>query len=163
MTIEVGQTIPDATLSRIGSEGPETVELKDYLSGRRVVLFGLPGAYTGTCSTSHVPSFMRTAGAFREKGIDEIICISVNDPFVMKAWGEATGAEAAGLTFLADADASLTKALGMNFSVPPIGFFDRSNRYAVVVEDGVVTVAKVDAPNTCDLSTGESLLEAMGA
>ncbi|MDU8945306.1 peroxiredoxin [Ovoidimarina sediminis] len=161
MTIEVGTPLPAATLVRLGDDGPEAIDTRDYVAGRKVVLFGLPGAFSGTCSTSHVPSFMRTAEAFREKGIDEIICVSVNDAFVMKAWGEATGATAAGLTFLADADASLTKALGMEFSVPVLGFYDRSNRYALVLDDGIVTVANVDEPNTCNLSTGESLLEAM--
>ena len=90
------------------------MKLADKLKGRKVVIFGLPGAYTGTCSTAHVPSFIRTAQKFADKGVDEIICVSVNDPFVMKAWGEATGATAAGITMLGDADASFSKAIGLD-------------------------------------------------
>lgn len=163
MTISVGATLPDAKLLRIGEAGPEMVDLADYIKGRKVILFGLPGAFTGPCTTSHVPSFIRTAGAFAERGVDEIICVAVNDPFVLKAWGESTGAARAGITMLADADASFTKALGLEFTAPAIGLYDRSNRYAVVMEDGVVTIANVDEPNVCDISTGEKLLERMAA
>lgn len=163
MSISVGETFPNAQLVRLGAEGPETVDLAEYIAGRRVIVFGLPGAFTGPCSTIHLPSFIRTADAFREKGVDEIICIAVNDPFVLKAWGEATGATEAGITLLGDADAALTKALKMEFTAPPIGLYDRSNRYALVLEDGVVTVANVDEPNTCDISTGEKLLEALSS
>jgi glutaredoxin/glutathione-dependent peroxiredoxin len=94
MTISVGGTLPEATFVKLGAEGPESVSLGSLLAGRKIVLFALPGAYTGPCSTSHIPSFIRTADAFRAKGVAEIICVSVNDPFVLKAWGEATGAAA---------------------------------------------------------------------
>ena len=163
MTITVGQPLPDAQLVRLGDDGPETVDLSAYVKGRKVIVFGLPGAFTGPCSTIHIPSFIKTADALRESGVDEIICVAVNDPFVLKAWGEATGATAAGITMLGDASAAFTKALGMEFTAPPIGLYDRSNRYAVVLDDGVVAVANVDAPNTCDISTGDKLLEAMAA
>ena len=113
------------------------------------------------CATSHIPSFIRTAKAFAEKGIDEIIGIAVNDPFVLKAFGESTGATEAGITLLGDPTAQMTKALGLEFTAPPIGLIDRSNRYAVVLEDGVITVANVDEPGVCDVSTGESLLDAL--
>jgi glutaredoxin/glutathione-dependent peroxiredoxin len=161
MGISVGMTLPEAGFVRMGEKGPETVTLSSVTKGRKVVLFGLPGAFTGTCSTSHIPSFIRTAAAFRAKGIAEIICVSVNDPFVLNAWGEATGATAAGITHLGDADGSFTHALGMEFTAPAIGLIGRSNRYAVVLDDGVVTVANVDAPGVCDISTGEALLEAI--
>ena len=87
MTISVGQTLPDATLIRMGDAGPETVSVKDAAKGRKVVIFAVPGAFTPTCHSAHVPSFIRTKDAFAAKGVDEIICVSVNDPFVMKAWG----------------------------------------------------------------------------
>jgi glutaredoxin/glutathione-dependent peroxiredoxin len=161
MTISVGGTLPDAQLSYMGESGPARVSLHDKLKGRKVVLFALPGAFTGTCSTIHLPSFIRTKDAFKAKGVDEIICISVNDPFVLKAWGEASGAEKAGIVLLGDADASFTKAIGMDFTVPQIGLIARSNRYAVVVEDGVITAANIDNPNECNMSTGEALLEAI--
>ena len=159
MTISPGARLPDATLLHIGDAGPGPVRLADRLAGRRVVIFGLPGAYTGTCTTAHVPSFIRTADQFAAKGVDEIICVSVNDPFVMKAWGDATGAASAGITMLADADASFTKAVGLAFTAPPVGFFDRSKRYALYAEDGVVKVLHVEeSPGVCEASGGESLL-----
>ncbi|HBD91421.1 MAG TPA: peroxiredoxin, partial [Gemmobacter sp.] len=104
MTISAGSTLPEASLLVFGANGPEKLDLADKVKGRKVVIFGLPGAYTGTCTTAHVPSFMRTKDAFAAKGVDEIICVSVNDPFVMKAWGESTGATEAGITFAGDAD-----------------------------------------------------------
>jgi peroxiredoxin len=161
MTLSVGERLPDATLVRMGDEGPELVELRDLLKGRKVVVFGLPGAFTGPCSTIHLPSFIRTAEDFRARGIDEIVCVAVNDPFVLKAWSDASGAGAAGITLLGDPDAALTKALGMEFTAPPLGLYERSNRYALVVEDGVIAVANVDEPATCKISVGEELLAAM--
>ncbi|SMY08406.1 peroxiredoxin [Flavimaricola marinus] len=159
MTITQGAALPDATLTAMGSDGPETVSLSDKVKGRKVVIFGLPGAFTGTCSTAHVPSFIRTKDAFAAKGVDEIICVSVNDPFVMGAWGESTGATAAGITMLGDADASFTKALGMNFTAPPVGLFDRSKRYSMMVEDGKVTILNEEgSPGECEISAGETLL-----
>ena len=101
MTIAVGDRLPEATLVRIGEKGPEAVSMADKVKGRKVAIFAVPGAFTPTCHSAHVPSFIRTKDQFAAKGVDEIICVSVNDPFVMKAWGEATGATAAGLTMLA--------------------------------------------------------------
>jgi peroxiredoxin len=158
MTIAEGARLPDATLLKMGEAGAEPVKLADRLKGRRVVIFGLPGAYTGTCSTAHVPSFIRTAPKFAEKGVDEIICVAVNDPFVMKAWGEATGATAAGITMLGDADASFTKAIGQTFDVPQLGFFARSKRYSLLAEDGVVTRYNPETGTGCEISAGEHLL-----
>ena len=161
MGLNVGDRLPEATLVKMGEDGPELVEFGEFLKGRKVVVFGLPGAFTGPCSTIHMPSFVRTADEFRARGVDEIACIAVNDPFVLKAWGEATGAADAGITLLGDPDAVLTKALGMEFTAPPIGLYNRSNRYALVIEDGVVTVSNVDEPATCKISVGEELLAAM--
>jgi peroxiredoxin len=162
MTISVGDTLPAASLLQMGAEGPAAVDLAARVKGRKVVIFALPGAYTGTCTTAHVPSFMRTKDQFAAKGVDEIICISVNDPFVMQAWGESTGATEAGLTFLADGDASFTKAMGMDFSAPPVGLIDRSKRYALMAEDGVVKVLQAEEnPGVCETSGGEALLEAI--
>ena len=162
MTISPGDSLPEATLLQIGAHGPEGVSLHARLKGRRVVLFGLPGAYTGTCTMAHVPSFIRTKDAFTAKGVDEIICLSVNDPFVMKAWGDSTGAAAAGITLLADADAAFTLAIGMAFSAPPAGFINRSKRYALYAEDGVIKVLHAEAsPGVCDTSGGEAMLKAI--
>ena len=162
MTISVGDKLPEGNLMQMGANGPETVTLSSRVKGRKVVIFGLPGAYTGTCTTAHVPSFMRTADQFAAKGVDEILCVSVNDPFVMGAWGESTGASAAGIAMLGDADASLTKALGLVFSAPPVGLIDRSKRYALYAEDGVVKVLHVEeSPGVCEASGGEALLAAL--
>lgn len=161
MTIAVGARLPEATLVTLGADGPETVALSEKLKGRKVVVFALPGAFTGPCSTIHLPSFVRQMDALREKGVQDVICIAVNDPFALAAWGKQTGATEAGITFLGDADASLTKALGMEFTAPQIGLFDRSNRYALVLEDGVITHANVDEPGVCDISVAEKLLETM--
>ena len=162
MTIEQGQTLPDATLIRLGDEGPEEVSLGSLTKGRKVVIFAVPGAFTPTCHSAHVPSFLRTKQHFAEKGVDEIVCISVNDPFVMKAWGEATGAEAAGIAMLADPESAFTKAIGMDFTAPPVGLIARSKRYAMLVDDGTVTLLNVEgSPGECEVSAGETLLGQM--
>jgi glutaredoxin/glutathione-dependent peroxiredoxin len=156
--IAEGDTLPEATLLRVGPNGPETVRLHDRLKGRKVILFAVPGAYTPTCDSAHMPSFVRTADRFAEKGIDEIICVSVNDAHVMRYWGQSTGATEAGITLLADADASFTKALGLVYDNPAVGMFDRSRRYAMRVEDGVVTSFHLEQPGVCEVSTGEAML-----
>lgn len=162
MTISTGAKLPEATFMQMGANGAEAVTLSNKLAGRKVVIFGLPGAYTGTCTTAHVPSFIRTREKLAAKGVDEVICVSVNDPFVMKAWGESTGATAAGITMLADADSSFSKAIGMNFSAPAVGLFDRSKRYALYAVDGVVQVLNVEAPGgQCEISGGEAMLDAI--
>jgi len=162
MSISVGDTLPNATLGQMGSDGPEQVQLGDKLQGRKVVIFAVPGAFTPTCHSAHVPSFIRTKAGFDAKGVDEIICISVNDPFVMKTWGADTGATKAGITMLSDAESGFTKAIGMEFSAPPAGLIERSKRYAMVVEDGKVTVFQAEEkPGVCEVSGGEALLAAM--
>lgn len=162
MAIEIGQTLPAGTLLKLGENGPEALSVAELTQGRKVVIFAVPGAYTPTCSVTHVPSFVRTKDGFTAKGVDEIICVSVNDPFVMKAWGEDTGATAAGLTMLGDADGSFTKALGLDFTAPPAGLLGRSKRYAMIVDDGKVVELQVEAsPGECSISAGESLLETL--
>tara|TARA_R110000850_G_scaffold128231_7_gene247566 strand:+ start:4932 stop:5372 length:441 start_codon:yes stop_codon:yes gene_type:complete len=146
----------------MGEDGPTAVQMSDKLKDRKVVVFAVPGAFTPTCHSAHVPSFVRNKDKFDAKGVDEIICISCNDPFVMQAWGEATGANAAGITMLADANSEFTKAIGMDFSAAPAGLISRSKRYAMLVEDGKVTLFQAeDSPGVCDLSGGEALLDNM--
>lgn len=160
MTISVGDALPNAHLMRLGSEGPESVDLHSLTDNRKVVIFGLPGAYTGTCTTAHVPSFVRTKDRFMEKGVDEIICLSVNDPFVMQAWGEATGGIEGGLSFLGDASGEFTKAIGLDFDAPPAGLFGRSKRYAMLVDNGKVAILNEEgSPGECEISAGETLLD----
>jgi peroxiredoxin len=157
--IAINDRLPEALLLRQGANGPEEIRLSDKLNGRIVVIFAVPGAFTPTCDSAHVPSFIRTADAFRAKGVAEIICISVNDVHVMRYWGETTGATAAGITLLADADGSFSRSLGLIYSNPKAGMFERSRRYAMVVNDGVVTEFDLDEIGQCSISTGEALLE----
>ena len=162
MAISVGDTLPDATLLTLGDAGPAAVQLADKLKGRKVVVFGLPGAYTGVCTTAHVPSFIRTKDQFAAKGVDEIICVTVNDPFVCAAWGESTGATAAGIAVLGDAEGTFTKAIGMDFTAPPAGLIGRSKRYAMLIDNGVVSVLNEEgSPGECEISAGETLLDAI--
>ena len=159
MTIEVGTRLPEASLGRVGEKGPEAVSLTSLTKGKKTVIFGLPGAFTRTCSATHLPSFIRTAEAFRAKGVDHIVCFSVNDIFVMKLWDEQNKATEAGVELYADGDASLTKALGLEFSTPAIGFIDRCRRFSAYVEDGEVKVLHFETKaGVCDMTAGETLL-----
>lgn len=159
MTISTGDSLPDATLLTIGDSGPQEVKLSDKTKGRKVVIFALPGAFTGTCTNAHVPSFIRTKDDFAAKGVDEIICLAVNDPFVVDSWADATGAKAAGLTMLADSASEFAKATGLNFTAPPVGFYDRLKRSVMLVEDGVIKILNIDEnPGICDVTAGEALL-----
>lgn len=160
MTISTGDTVPAATLLTMGANGPEQVDLAAKLKGRKVVLFGLPGAFTGTCTTAHLPSFIRTKDALAAKGVDEIICLSGNDPFVMQAWSDQTGA--AGITMLGDPSGDFITAIGMDMTHPPAGFYKRSKRFSALIEDGVVTRLHLEAsPGQCEVSAGEALLAQM--
>lgn len=162
MAISQGDTLPDATLVQLGDDGPAPIKISDKIKGRKVAIFAVPGAFTPTCHSAHLPSFIRTMDQFAAKGVDEVICVSVNDPFVMKAWGEATGASAAGITMLADAESTFTTAIGMDFSAPPAGLMARSKRYAMLVEDGTVSLFQAEeSPGMCDVSGGEALLASM--
>ncbi len=162
MTIAVGDRLPDATLSRMGADGPEDVALGALTAGRKVVIFAVPGAFTPTCHSAHMPSFLRTHDQLRDKGAQEVICVAVNDPFVLHAWGDSTGANAAGLTLLADGTGAFTRAIGMDFDAPPVGLMGRSKRYAMLVEDGIVKVLHLEEnPGACDVSGGDAMLAAM--
>ncbi|WP_170571488.1 peroxiredoxin [Ruegeria atlantica] len=160
--ISTGDALPDATLFQMGAEGPEEVRSSDKTKGRKVVIFAVPGAFTGTCTNTHVPSFIDSKPQFDAEGVDEIICVSVNDPFVMNAWGEATGATEAGLSMMSDAASEFTKAIGMDFDAPPVGLYGRSKRYAMLVEDGTVTTLNLEEnPGSCEISKGKGLLAAI--
>jgi cytochrome c peroxidase len=159
VTIGIGERLPAATFLEMTGSDIEPVESPTLFDRRKVVLFAVPGAFTGTCSTRHVPSFMRVADALRAKGVDEIVCVAVNDPQVLRAWNEATGASGAGIRMLADAGSDFTRAIGMDFDNPARGMHARSKRYAMLVEDGVVRVLNVEAsPGQCDISAGETML-----
>ncbi len=157
--VKVGDTIPEATLKRVGESGIEDVPTKDLFSGRKVVLFGVPGAYTPTCSQQHLPGYIQNAEAFRSKGVDAIACMAVNDPFVMKAWGASEGADNK-VILLSDGNAELTKAMGLDFDGSGAGLGLRCKRFAMLVDNGVIKALQVeDSPGVVERSGAEKLLE----
>ena len=160
MPIAKGDRIPSANVIRMTDSGPESIDIADYVAGKRVALFGLPGAYTSTCTMAHLPSFIRTFEDFMEKGVDEVICVAVNDIQVMTHWGGTTGATETGITMLADWNSEFAKAIGLNFTAPPVGFIDRIARCAMVVSDGTVDVIQIEeGRGVCEMTAGETLLE----
>ena len=159
MVISVGNRLPSSSLVRMTDSGLEQTTIDQLTVGRKVILFGLPGAFTPTCSTSHVPSFIRSHEALLAKGVDEIICISVNDVHVLYEWSNVTGAKIAGISMWADPSSEFTIAIGMNFDAPIVGFMGRSSRYSMLVDDGVVQIFNQEtSTSACDLSTGETML-----
>lgn len=157
--IAEGDALPAATLLRKGDTGVETIDLQQRIAGRRVVLFGVPGAFTPTCDSAHLPSFVRTAADFAAKGVDEILCVSVNDVHVLRRWEDSTGAAEAGITMLSDGDGAFVAALGLSYSNPAFAMFGRSRRFAMRAEDGVVRTLHVeDSPGQCTVTAGEALL-----
>ncbi len=143
MTISVGDRVPAVALKRLGAEGVEEVTAADLFDGKLVVLFGLPGAFTPTCSANHLPGFLGAADALKAKGVDRIGCVSVNDAFVMAAWGKDRGVGDRVL-MLADGSGEFTAALGLTQDMSARGFGVRSRRYAMIVEDGVVRSLEVE-------------------
>ena len=162
MTIEVGERLPNATLRRVTPDGPKPVGTRDYFAGKRIVLFGLPGAFTPTCHKNHLPGFIVNEAAFKAKGVDAIAMTSVNDHFVLGAWGEASGAKGH-VDFLADGNGEFAKALGLELDASAGGLGLRSKRYSMLVEDGVVKQLNIEPnPGQADLSSAEHLLAQIG-
>jgi peroxiredoxin len=156
MTIAVGDKLPDVKLIKVGDGGPEAVQSAEYFAGKKVALFAVPGAFTPTCSAKHLPGFVAKADDLKAKGIDEIVGTSVNDAFVLGAWGKA--GDAAGLTLLADGNADFASAIGLTMDGSGFGMGTRSQRYSMVVNDGVVEQLNVEAPGTFEVSSAEYLL-----
>jgi peroxiredoxin len=157
MTIKIGDKLPSATLRLVTADGPKPVTTEEFFGGRKVVLFGLPGAFTPTCHKNHLPGFVADAAAFKAKGVDEIAMTSVNDHFVLSAWQKATGAE--GIAFLADGSAEFAKAIGLEFDATAGGLGVRSRRYSALIEDGVVKQLNIEeSPGKADLSGATHLL-----
>ncbi|MCR9300614.1 peroxiredoxin [Vibrio fluvialis] len=156
--IEQGQHLPEGTLNQLTKDGMVNHNVKELFAGKKVVLFAVPGAFTPTCSEAHLPGYVVQADKLKEKGVDIIACVAVNDAFVMKAWGEAQNASE--LMMLADGDASFTKALGLEMDTAGFGGV-RSQRYAMIIEDGVVTTLNVEAPKSFEVSKVEAILEAL--
>ena len=143
MSIELGASLPNATLKQMTPDGIKDVELSTLLANRKIILFGLPGAYTPVCSTSHLPGYVAQAEALKAEGTSEIACISVNDPFVMSAWGEQHGVDGKVL-MLCDPEAVFTRSIGMELDLKDFGLGERSQRYSMVVENGVVREINVE-------------------
>jgi len=159
MTIRTGDPIPTATLSHMTKDGPQPILTSDYFANRKVVLFSVPGAFTPTCSAYHLPGFVEQLDALRGKGVDAIACMSVNDVWVMHAWGKS--ANAVGIDMLADGNGEFARALGLELDGTAFGMGQRSQRFALVAEDGVVTKLMVEAPGEFRVSSAESVLASL--
>ena len=157
MTVQVGDRIPDVSITIAGSEGPQQKMSSEYFAGKRVALFAVPGAFTPTCSARHLPSYVERASDLKAKGVDEIACISVNDPFVMSAWGERDGSQ--DITMIADGNGAFAEAVGLEMDGSKFGMGKRSQRYSMVVNDGVVEQLNVEAPGEYRASSAETMLE----
>jgi|TARA_B110000263_G_scaffold130897_1_gene113830 peroxiredoxin len=160
MTIKVGDKLPSVTLTILGDSGPQPVSIDDLCSGKKVVLFAVPGAFTPTCSMQHVPGFVDKASAFKDKNIDTVACISVNDPFVMGAWGKDRSV-GDNVMMLADGNGEFTAAIGLEMDGSGFGLGTRSQRYAMVIDDGVVTLLNVESGPGLDVSSAESILASL--
>jgi peroxiredoxin len=160
MTIKPGDKFPSIMLKRLGANGMEDVNTDDVMKGRKVVLFAVPGAFTPTCSAKHLPGFVNNAGEFKSKGVAEIVCMAVNDPFVMSAWSKANGAEGK-IAMLPDGNGALTRALGLEMDGTGYGLGQRSQRFAMVVDNGVVKAVNVEAPGKFEVSSAEAMLKAV--
>jgi len=160
MSIKVGDSIPAVTLHHLGDEGPTAIESSAIFAGKKVVLFAVPGAFTPTCSDAHLPGYVINADLIKAKGVDTIACVAVNDAFVMGAWGKMHNAEH--IMMLADGNAELAKALGVDLDLSGPGLGVRSDRYAMIVDDGVVTHFAREQPREFKVSSAEATLEALG-
>jgi peroxiredoxin len=156
--IKVGDRLPGAKLMGMGSKGPESVSTEELFRGKKVALFSVPGAFTPTCSAKHLPGYIDQAVAFKAKGVDEIVCIAVNDAFVMSAWGKSAAAEGK-VRLLADGNAEFTRALGLEMDASKFGMGVRGKRLSMLVEDGVVRQLNIEPPGEFGISSAESLLQ----
>jgi peroxiredoxin (alkyl hydroperoxide reductase subunit C) len=158
MTIKVGDRIPSVTLMKMGPDGPQAISSDDVFAGKKVAFFGVPGAFTPTCSAKHVPGFLANAGALKAKGVDSIVCTAVNDVFVMGAWAkdQNTGDK---IEMVADGDAAFTKAAGLELDLNGKGLGVRNERFSMIVEDGVVKALNIDPAGTFEQTSAEALLK----
>jgi peroxiredoxin (alkyl hydroperoxide reductase subunit C) len=160
MTIAVGDKIPSAKLKTMTAEGPKDISTDEIFGGKKVVLFAVPGAFTPTCSAKHLPGFVEKASQLKDKGVDTIACLAVNDAFVMGAWGKAQNTDSKVL-MLADGAAAFTKQLGLELDLSGPGMGIRSKRYAMVVDNGVVKALNVEAPGAFEVSSADAILRAL--
>ena len=157
MTIQKGDRLPDVPLTIASADGPKPTTAGEFFAGKRVALFAVPGAFTPTCSARHLPSYVEKASELKGKGIDEIACISVNDPFVMAAWGQRDGSN--DITMLADGNGAFSDAVGLSFDGSQFGMGKRSQRYSMIVNDGIVEQVNVEQPGEYRASSAENMLD----
>jgi glutaredoxin/glutathione-dependent peroxiredoxin len=160
MTIKVGDKVPAVKLKQMTPEGMKDVDTGEFFKGRKVVLFALPGAFTPTCSAKHLPGFVEKAAELRSKGVDAVACLSVNDAFVMNAWGKQQNADGK-VQMLADGNGDFTRAVGLELDGSGYGLGKRSQRYAMIVQDGVVKTLNVEKPGAFEVSSAEAILKAL--
>lgn len=157
MTIQIGQKLPSVIFKDLAEDGLHDLRSDDMFLGKKVVLFGVPGAFTPVCSAKHLPGFIQQAQAFHDKGIDSIICFSVNDPFVMQAWAKSIPSSGV-VTMLSDGNGAFTRALGLELDGTPYGLGTRCQRFALVADDGVVTHLAIEKPGAFEVSDAKSVL-----
>ena len=157
MTIQVGDRLPSATLTIMTAEGPKPLTTTELCEGKKVVLFAVPGAFTPTCSVQHLPGYVDNAQSLKDKGVDTVACVSVNDPFVMGAWGKdrEVGED---LMMLSDGNGDFTAAIGLEMDGSGFGLGTRSQRYAMIIDDGVVSTLNVESGPGLDVSSAETIL-----
>jgi len=160
MTVKVGDKVPSVTLRYIGPEGVQQVSSEEFFAGKKVALFGVPGAFTRTCSQRHLPSYVTNAAALKAKGVDTIACIAVNDQFVMDAWGKSAGAEGK-IVMLGDGSGEFAHAIGLELDRVKEGMGIRTQRYSMLVDNGVIKVLNIEQPGVYEVSSAESMLKAM--
>ena len=160
MTIKVGDKLPSVTLTQATADGPKPVQAEDFFKGKKVALFAVPGAFTPTCSAKHLPGFVNHAEAIKGKGVDQIVCLSVNDAFVMDAWGKAQNVGDKVL-MLADGNADFSKAAGLTMDGTNYGMGTRACRYAMVVDNGTVKALNVEAPGAFEVSSADSIIKTL--
>ena len=157
MTIKIGDQLPSARLASMGSDGPESHTTEEIFTGKKMALFSVPGAFTPTCSAKHLPGFIEHADALLSKGIDRIVCVAVNDVFVMDAWGKNHGVGDK-ILMLADGNGEFTGALGLELDVTGFGMGMRGQRFSMIIDDGVVSVINIEDPGAFNVSSAEQML-----
>jgi len=157
MTIQVGDKVPSTNFKMMTDEGPKDISSNEVFGGKKVVLFAVPGAFTPGCSKTHLPGFVVKADEIKSKGVDEIVCMAVNDAFVMGAWGQAQNAEE--LLMLADGNGEFTKSIGLELDASGFGMGSRAQRFGMIVDDGLITHLAIEAPGEIKVSSAEAILE----
>ena len=159
MAVQVGDSIPDATMKILGDKGPQDITTSDIFSGKKVVLFAVPGAFTPTCSEAHLPGYVANADKIKAKGVDSVVCVSVNDAFVMDAWGKGQNAEE--IMMVADGNGEFTNAMGVELDGSGFGLGTRSIRYSLIAEDGKITTLNLEQGGALEVSSAEAILAAL--